>query len=102
MSLSFRDVVSTPRRDDRPRRPTLALYLSRSFLCSERTTSLQDPPLRFGEKPISLPLQHPDRLPHSRPRFPLLALFGLRLLTFLPNSTYYAQYKMESRSEPHT
>jgi len=55
----------------------LALYLSRSFLCSERTTSLQDPPLRSGEKPIPLPLQHSNRfLPHSLPRLPQLALFA--------------------------
>src|SRR5947209_2782673 len=54
MGLSFRDVVSTPRRNDRLRRPMLALTVSRSFLCSEPTTSLQDPPLRSGEKPIPL------------------------------------------------
>src|SRR6266566_6826457 len=54
MGLSFRDVVSTPRRNDKPDTLRCQPSLGLSFLCSERTTSLQDPPLRSGEKPIPL------------------------------------------------
>ena len=54
MGLSFRAVVSTPRRNDKPDTLRCQPSLGLSFLCSERTTALQDPSLRCGEKPIPL------------------------------------------------
>jgi hypothetical protein len=57
-----------------------------SFLCSKRTTSLQDPPLRYGEKPIPLLLQHRKRFaslyPSTSSASPFCVSPGQQLLLF--------------------
>src|SRR5437763_1837389 len=77
MGLSFRDVVSTPRRNDRLRRPMLALYRQSvvSLLRAYHITPRPSAALR--REAHSATLQHSNSfLPHSLPRLPQLALFA--------------------------
>src|SRR5438067_10007889 len=76
IGLSFRAVVRHYAPKRHARYTPMPALRGVSFLCSERTTALQDPSLRCGEKPIPLRDSTSDVLPHSIPQPPPLARFA--------------------------
>jgi hypothetical protein len=78
MGLSFRDVVSTARRNDMPDILRCQLAVACRFSAPSVPHHYKTLRSRSGEKPIPLPLQQGDVLPHSFPQPPPLARFVCR------------------------